>query len=178
MLHYSGLCEVLAVRIQIFTFPEFDTRREFTANIDAVRFSSLTPNRLSAAAPPLLDADDRAPSPPPDVIQRVLSFTPSLTPVYSPTASRTADNDAPLVSPRAVTPQLPPTLNAHPDADTRPQRRRNLPPYYDDYILLPFQQFYNVECAKFIEEQYQVTDVVQSVRSCPPSILTDGYHLS
>ena len=178
MPYYSGLCEVLAVRIPIFTFREFDTRREFTANHDAVRFSLLNPNRLPDTVPPLLDADDRAPSPPPDVIQRVLSPTPSLTPPYSPTASRTPDNDAPLVSPRAATPQLPTTLNAHPDADTRPQRRRNLPFYFDDYILSPFQQFYNVECAKLLKEQYQVIDVVQSVRSCPPSILTDGYPLS
>ena len=68
--HYSGLCEVLAVRGPILTLRELDTRREFTANHDAVRLSSLIPNRLPAAAPPLPNADDRAPSPPPNAVHR------------------------------------------------------------------------------------------------------------
>ena len=67
--HYSGLCEVLAVRGPILTLRELDTRREFTTNHDAVRLSSLTPNRLPAAAPFPLYANDRAPFPPPDAGQ-------------------------------------------------------------------------------------------------------------
>ena len=86
-LHYSNLCEVLAVRDPILTLRELDTRREFTANHDAVRLSSLMPNRLPVAAPPVSDADKRAPSTPQDASRRTLSSTPSSTPLHSPTAS-------------------------------------------------------------------------------------------
>ena len=115
--HYFGLCEVLAVRGPILTLRELDTRREFTANHDAVGRSSLTLNRLRAAAPPLPDANDRAPSPQPDAGHRAPSRTPSSTPPYSPTASPAIGDDAQLAPPPVAAPQLQATSDAQLDDD-------------------------------------------------------------
>ena len=92
--HSSGLCEVLALTGPILTLRELDTRREFTANHDAVRLLSLIPNRLHAAAPPPPYANDRASSPPPDANHRAQSPTPSLTPPRLPSASLAINDDA------------------------------------------------------------------------------------
>ena len=173
MPHYSDLCEVLAIRNSIITLRELDTRRELTANHDAVRLTSLTSNRLFAAELPTLDADIRAPFPRPDAGHRAPSPTQSLTPPHSPTASQTAENDAPLASPRAVTSQNPPALNAHFDADARPQRRRNRLLYLDDYVVSPFQRAYNVECAKHFESQSHVSDDSQFMRLNSSHLLLD-----
>ena len=67
MHHYSGLCEVVTVKGPILTLCELDTRREFTANHDAVRLLSLSLGRLPEAAPAPPDPDGRAPLQPPDV---------------------------------------------------------------------------------------------------------------
>ena len=171
--HYSGLCEVLAVRGPILTLRELDTRRQFSANHDAVRLSSLTPNRLPAAAPPLLDADDRAPSPPPDVIHRAPSPTPSSTPPHSPTASPAIGDDALLAPPTVAAPQHLATSGAQLDTHSRPQRRRNPPPYLDDYVVSPFQRAYNVKCAKILESHSKISDDLQPMRSSSSSRLLD-----
>ena len=117
MPHYSGLCEVLAVRGPILTLRELDTRREFTANHDAVQLSSLTPNRLPAAAPPPPYANDSAPSHPPDAGHRAQSPTPSLTPPRLPSASPAIDDDALPAPPPVAAPQLQATPDAQLDAD-------------------------------------------------------------
>ena len=173
MPHYSGLCEVLAVRGPILTLWELDTRREFTANHDAVRLSSLTPNRLPAAALPPPDANDRAPSPPPDAGHREQSPTPSLTPPHLPSASPAIDDDALLAPPPVAAPQLKATPDAPLDAGARPQRRRNPPPYLDDYVVSPVQQAYNVECAKILESHSKISDDLQPMRSSSSSLLLD-----
>ena len=49
---------MLVVNSQIFTLRELDTRREFTANHDAVLLSSLTPDCLPAVAPSLKNANN------------------------------------------------------------------------------------------------------------------------
>ena len=137
--HYSGLCEVLAVKGPILTLRELDTRREFTANHNAVRLSSLTPNRLLAAAPPPPDAYDLAQSPPPNAGYRAHSPTPSLKPPHLPSASPAIDDDALLEPPPVAAPQHQATPDAQLDTNARPQRRRNPPPYRDDYVVSPFQ---------------------------------------
>lgn len=59
---YSGLCEVIRVRKPVLTLRELDTRREFTANHDAVRPSSLRP---PIRAQPADEPPPRDHSPPP-----------------------------------------------------------------------------------------------------------------
>ena len=117
--HYSGLCELLAVRGLILTLRILDTRREFTANHDAVRLSSLAPNRLLAAAPPLSYANDRVPSPPPDACHQAQSPTPSLTPPRLPSASSAIDNDALPEPPPVAAIQLQATPDGQLDADAQ-----------------------------------------------------------
>ena len=138
--HYFGLCEVLAVRGQILTLRELDTHRELTANHGAVRLSSLTQNRLPAAVPRLPDGKYRAPSPPLDADHRAPSPTPSLTPPHSPTASPPFGNDALLAPPSLAAFQPQATTDEQLDADARPQRRRNPPPYLDDYVVSFFNE--------------------------------------
>ena len=58
-----------------------DTPREFTANHDENRLSSLTRNRLPAAAPFPPESDNHEPFTIPDAGHRALSPTPSLTPL-------------------------------------------------------------------------------------------------
>ena len=171
--HFSGLCEVLAVRGPILTLRELDTRREFTANHDAVRLSSLTPNRLTAAAAPLPDATDRAPSAPLDAGHRAQSPTPSLTPPQLPAASPVIDDYALLAPPPVAAPQHQAIPDAQLDADARPQRRRNPPPYLDDYVVSPFQRAYNVKCAKILDVHSHISDDLQSMPSSLSHLLLD-----
>ena len=145
--HYLRLCEVLTVKGSILTLRELNTRREFTANDDAVRLSSLTPNRLLAATPPP-DAYDHAPFHSPNAGHRAHSPTPSLTSPLLPSASQAIDDDA-LVAPSPMAaPQHQATPDEQLDGDARPIRRRNPLSYLDDYVVSPFQRAYNDECAK------------------------------
>ena len=171
--HYSELCEVMAVRGPILTLWELDTRRQFTANHDAVRLSSLTPNRLFVASPPLPNTNDRAPSPPPNACHREPSPLPSLTLPHLPSASPAIDDDVLLALSPVAAFQHQATLDAQLDADALPQRRRNPSPYLDDYGVSPFQWAYNIECAKLFESQFQISDDVQLMRSTSSSQLSD-----
>ena len=127
------------------------TRREFTANHDAVRLASLTPNRLPAAAPPPPDADNHEPFPPLDAGHRAPSPTPFSTPPHSSTASPAIGDDALLAPPPVAAPQRQAKSDAQLDTNARPQRRRNPPPYLDDYVVSPFKRAYIVECAKILK---------------------------
>ena len=171
--HNSGLCEVCAIRGPIHTLRTFDTRREFTANHDAVRLSSLTPTSLPAAVFFLPDADDCAPFPPPDAGHRAPSPTPSSTPPHSPTATPAMGDDAILAPSPVAAPQPQDTSDAQINADARPQRCRNPPSYFDDYVLSPFQQAYNVECAKIFESQSHISDDWRSMRVSSFYLLLD-----
>ena len=170
--HYSGLCEVLAVRGPILTLRELDTRREFTANHEAICPSSLTPNRLPAAAPPPPNANNRAPSPP-DAGHRGQSPTPSLTPPHLPFASPAIDDDAIHAPPPVAAPQHQAVPDAQLDANSRPQRCRHLLLYLDDYVVSPFQRAYNVECSKILESHSKISDDLQHMRSSSSFLLLD-----
>ena len=162
---------MLAVKGTILTLRELDTRREFTANHDVVRLSSLTPNRLLAAAPPLPGANDRAPSPSPDAGQRAQSPTPSLTPPHLPSASQAID-DTPYSR-----------LHLWLPLSTKPHQTRSSMPMLDfnvveflrristNYVVSPLQRAYNVQSAKLLDLLSSISDVLHSMRSNSPHLL-------
>ena len=141
-----------------------------------MRLSSLTPGRPCEAAPILPDADSPAPSQQPEVDNS------------EPSQPLRRDDDlrrqsplppsTPLSQSLSQSPACPPTApqsddEAIPAPCSRPQRRRNLPHYLDDYVLSPFQQSYNVECAKLLDPQHFELYDCQFRNSCSlPSINT------
>ena len=120
-IEYSGLCEVLEVRGVLLTLREFDTRRVFTANHEAVRRSTIP--RAAAAQ---VHAARAAPLPP---ILRVAHPPPSLAPpppakARPQPAQRAVPPSPPVPAPVLIAlSQTPPRTNQKARAPATARRR-------------------------------------------------------
>ena len=154
--HYSGLCEVIAVRGPTLTLRELDTQRIFTASHDAVRASTLQPldpNR-DVPPPPLDDQSQNSAAPQDANVSNSQSIAPPQSPTR-PQSKRSQPNDdvPPLHDPLGLDRPVfdlnaasrAPENDSQQTSDSNSNAANRIPALLDLAVLPPSQLNFNVD---------------------------------